>query len=56
MVLFERYANTIVGVFAGHYHGDFLRVLRSFVDGSPYGLEFVGPSLTTYDPPTKTAS
>eukprot|EP00830_Metopus_es_P009422 TRINITY_DN1908_c0_g2_i1.p1 TRINITY_DN1908_c0_g2~~TRINITY_DN1908_c0_g2_i1.p1 ORF type:complete len:572 (+),score=59.52 TRINITY_DN1908_c0_g2_i1:43-1758(+) len=47
VTLFERYSNIIRGVFAGHYHVDFVRVLRSFTDGTPFGLEFVSPSLTT---------
>ncbi len=49
MTLLERYANTVRGVFAGHYHSDFVRVLKRFVDSTPYALEFVAPSISTYD-------
>jgi hypothetical protein len=47
MMLLERYSNNVRGVFSAHYHRDFFRVLRSFKDGRPFGLEFMGPSMTT---------
>jgi len=49
MTLLERYANIMVGVFAGHYHREYTRLLRSFYDNSPYGFEFIGPSISTFD-------
>lgn len=47
LILFERYSKIIKGVFAGHYHRDFIRVLRSYAGGIPFGLEFLGPSIST---------
>eukprot|EP00829_Urostomides_striatus_P009295 TRINITY_DN2039_c0_g1_i1.p1 TRINITY_DN2039_c0_g1~~TRINITY_DN2039_c0_g1_i1.p1 ORF type:complete len:476 (+),score=97.66 TRINITY_DN2039_c0_g1_i1:99-1526(+) len=45
--LIERYSNIIKGVFGGHYHRDFVRVLKNFEDDTPFELEFVTPSLST---------
>lgn len=45
--LFERYSNIIKGMFSGHYHRDFFRVLRSAIDDTPYAIEFIVPSVST---------
>lgn len=45
--ILERYANIIKGVFAGHHHEDFIRLLKSYKNNNGFGLEFIGPSIST---------
>jgi len=46
--LIDRFENTIAGMFFGHSHSDSFHVNRAVDSNLPTGIQFVGPSVTTY--------
>lgn len=46
--LIDRFENTIAGMFFGHSHSDSFHVNRGVYSHQPTGIQFVGPSITTY--------
>jgi sphingomyelin phosphodiesterase len=44
----DRFAHIIRGQFFGHTHNDQFEAQTSYIDGSPIGVAFIAPSLTTF--------